>query len=64
MQGKGKSKILWISRNEPGNTLPGMKTSAVSFAKWLDRGSLWAFFTLEEGRYVDVSKYIEFAPVF
>ena len=25
--GEGKSKILWITRNEPGNTLPDMKIS-------------------------------------
>ena len=57
--GEGKSKILWITRNEPGNTLPGMKISAVGSATWLDQGSPWAFFTLEETAYnLDVSEYI------
>ena len=57
--GEGKSKILWITRNEPGNTLPGMKISAVGSATWLDQGSPWAYFSLEETAYnVDVSEYI------
>ena len=57
--GESKTKILWITRNEPGKTLAGMKTSAVGSATWLDQGSPWAFFTLEEVEYnVDVSGYI------
>jgi hypothetical protein len=57
--GEGKSKILWITRNEPGNTLPDMKISAVGSAMWLDQGSPWAFFMLEKTAYnVDVSEYI------
>jgi hypothetical protein len=57
--GEGKSKILWITRNEPGNTLPDMKISAVGSATWLDQGSPWAYFSLEETVYnVDVSEYI------
>lgn len=36
-----------------------MKLSATGSATWLDQGSLWAFFTLEETAYnVDVSEYI------
>jgi len=57
--GAGKSKILWITRNEPGNTLPDTKISAVGSATWLDQGGPWAYFTLEETAYnVDVSEYI------
>jgi hypothetical protein len=57
--GKGKSKILWITRNEPGDTLPGMKISATGSATWQDQGSPWAFFTIDEALYnADVSGYI------
>lgn len=57
--GEGKSKILWITRNEPGNTLPDMKISAVGSATWLDQGNPWAYFSLEKTAYnVDVSEYI------
>ena len=57
--GEGKSKVLWITRNEPGSTLPDMKIGAVGSAMWLDQGSPWAFFTLEETAYnVDVGEYI------
>jgi len=57
--GEGKSKILWITRNEAGGFLPGTKLSAVGSATWLDQGSPWAFFGLEETAYnVDVSAYI------
>ena len=57
--GKDKPKILWITRNEPGDTLPGMKISATGSATWLDQGNPWAFFTLEETAYnVDISEYI------
>jgi hypothetical protein len=57
--GEGKSKMLWITRNEAGDFLPGTKLSAVGSATWLDQGSPWAFFGLEEAAYnVDVSAYI------
>jgi hypothetical protein len=57
--GEGKSKILWITRNEPGDTLPGMKISATGSATWQDQGSPWAFFTIDEALYnADVSGYI------
>jgi hypothetical protein len=57
--GEGKSKILWITRNEPGAFLPDTKISAVGSATWLDMGSPWAFFTLEEAVYnANVSEYI------
>jgi hypothetical protein len=57
--GEGKSKILWITRNEPGSFIPGTKISAVGSATWLDQGKPWAFFSVEEMAYnLDVSAYI------
>jgi len=57
--GEGKSKILWITRNEAGATIPGSKLSAVGSAIWLDQGKPWAFFSVEEIVYnLDVSEYI------
>lgn len=58
--GEGKHKILWITRNEPGLFLPGTRISAVGSATWLDMGTPWAFFTLEDALYnADVSDYIQ-----
>ena len=57
--GEGKSKILWITRNEPGDTIPGMVLSATGSATWLDQGKPWAFFTLKDVKFnLDVSQYI------
>jgi hypothetical protein len=57
--GEGKKKILWITRNEPGPSIPGTKLSVSGSATWLDQGKPWAVFTLEEVKYnVDVSQYI------
>lgn len=57
--GEGKPKILWITRNGPGNYIEGTKLPASGSATWLDQGKPWAIFTLEEIDYnVDVSKYI------
>lgn len=57
--GEGKFKILWITRNEPGPTIPGTKIGAVGSATWLDQGRPWAVFTVEDAVYnVDVSTYI------
>lgn len=58
--GEGKTKILWITRNESGQTIPGNKLSAVGSATWMDQGKPWAIFTLEEVHYnVDVREYIQ-----
>ncbi|HEX2995189.1 MAG TPA: DUF6544 family protein [Anaerolineales bacterium] len=58
--GEGQKKILWITRNEPGPTLPGSKLSASGSATWLDQGKPWAIFTTGEINYnVNVSKYIQ-----
>lgn len=57
--GVGKAKILWITRNEPEIFFAGTKISALGSATWLDQGSPWAYFMVEELAYnVDVSKYI------
>jgi hypothetical protein len=57
--GDQAKKVLWITRNENGNTIEGTKLSAVGSATWLDQGKPWAVFTLEEVKYnVDVSEYI------
>ncbi|HEX2994070.1 MAG TPA: DUF6544 family protein, partial [Anaerolineales bacterium] len=57
--GETGTKILWITRNEPGSTIPGTKISASGSATWLDQGKPWAVFTLDEVNYnVDVSEYI------
>ncbi|NLE77082.1 MAG: hypothetical protein GX605_10085, partial [Chloroflexi bacterium] len=44
--GTDKPKILWITRNEAGPTLPGSKVGAVGSATWLDQGRPWAVFTV------------------
>ncbi len=57
--GEGKAKILWITRNETGPTMPDTMVSAVGSATWLDQGRPWATFTVEDAVYnVDVSEYI------
>lgn len=57
--GEGKSKILWITRFEPGALLPGANLGAVGSATWADQGVPWAVFTIAEALYnVDVSAYI------
>jgi hypothetical protein len=57
--GADQPKILWITRNLPGPTLPGLKLSATGSATWLDQGRPWAVMTLETIVYnADVSAYI------
>jgi len=57
--GEGSKKILWITRNEPGPTVPGTKLAASGSATWLDQGRPWAVFTIEDAVYnVDVAEYI------
>jgi hypothetical protein len=57
--GNQAKKILWITKNEAGETIEGTKLSAVGSATWFDMGKPWAVFTLEEVKYnVDVSEYI------
>lgn len=57
--GEDNSRILWITRNERGATIPGTKLNATGSATWLDQGKPWAYFTLEETAFnVDVQEYI------
>ncbi len=57
--GEGKARILWITRNEPGDLIPGTKIGAVGSATWMDQGRPWAFFSVEEIAYnLDVRAYI------
>jgi hypothetical protein len=57
--GEGKNKLLWITRNEQGNPIPGTEISAVASATWLDQGKPWATFMLEEMECnVDVIEYV------
>ncbi|HVN53046.1 MAG TPA: DUF6544 family protein [Anaerolineaceae bacterium] len=54
-----KAKILWITQGKGDQTLPGSPIQASGSATWLDQGTPWAEFTIEEIRYnVDVSDYI------
>lgn len=55
----GKAKILWILRNELTQPVAESNASPVGSAMWLDQGSPWAYFTVEELIFnVDVSTYI------
>jgi hypothetical protein len=57
--GPQAKKILWITRNMPGKKIEGTQLDSVGTATWLDQGTPWATFTLEEVDYnVDVSDYI------
>ena len=52
-------KILWITKNIPGNNIPGTKLSDTGSATWFDQGKPWAVFTLDEVDFiVDVTEYI------
>ncbi len=57
--GEGKPKILWITRNVGDSMFPGTKINSEGSATWLDQGTPWAYFTLEEMKYnVDSADYI------
>lgn len=57
--GEDKTKILWIARNEAGQPVAGTNINAVGSVMWLDQGTPWAIFNVEELVYnVDVSTYI------
>ena len=57
--GEGKHKILWITRNEGDAMFPGTKINSYGSATWLDQGTPWAYFSLEDMKYnVDVEDYI------
>jgi hypothetical protein len=58
--GPQAKKILWVTRNEAGAKIAGTPLSAVGSAIWLDQGSPWATFTIEQVNYnVDVSSYLQ-----
>jgi len=57
--GQGQPKILWIVRAEVGQPVPGTNISSVGSVMWLDQGTPWAYFNLEELIFnQDVSNYI------
>lgn len=57
--GEGNPKILWITRTEASQPLPGTKINTLGSVMWLDQGKPWAYFNVEEMVYnVDVSTYI------
>ena len=57
--GQGQPKILWIVRTEQGQPVAGTNISPAGSVMWLDQGSPWAYFNLEEVIYnVDVGEYI------
>ncbi len=52
--------ILWINEALEWRAVDGNATPTVSTATWLDEGTPWAVFTLEDMRYnVDVEDYIQ-----
>jgi len=53
-------KTLWINEALQWHDVDGSPTPALSAATWLDEGTPWAVFTVEDIRYnVDVSQYIQ-----
>jgi hypothetical protein len=53
------SKTLWINDAVAWGTVDGSTTAVTSAATWLDEGTPWAVFTVEDIRYnVDVEDYI------
>ena len=57
--GEDQPKILWILRNELKQPVAEGNTRSVGSAMWLDQGSPWAYFAVEELIFdVDVSTYI------
>jgi hypothetical protein len=57
--GEGKHKILWITRNVGDAMYPGTKINSEGSATWLDQGTPWAYFKVEEMKYnVDSADYI------
>jgi len=45
---EGQPKIPWSLRNEMNQPTSQSKVSSVWSAMWLDQGSPWAYFTVEE----------------
>jgi hypothetical protein len=54
-----KSKILWITETLGGTRIKDSPLGAVGSATWLDQGTPWAVFTVEDVVYnVDVKDYV------
>lgn len=57
--GESQPKILWILRHEPIKSMAEDRILSVGSAMWLDQGSPWAYFDVEEIIFnMDVSIYI------
>ena len=57
--GQDQPKIPWILRNEIKQSGTQGNVRSVGSAMWLDQGSPWAYFDVEEINFnVDVSAYI------
>ena len=52
-------KILWLNENLDYCTINGYTFGAVGSATWINEGTRWAVFTVEDIVYnVDVSEYV------
>jgi hypothetical protein len=52
-------KVLWIAANKTWSPLGGAMIAAVGTATWLDEGTPWATFTVEDVAYnTDVTEYV------
>jgi hypothetical protein len=53
------AKTLWINESLQWGSVAGNTTAQVGSATWLDQGTPWAVFTVEDIRYnVDVNEYV------
>jgi hypothetical protein len=59
--GPQAKKILWMTRTEPSTgVVPGTRIPDTGSAIWLDKGTPWANFTLEQAWYnVNIDQYIQ-----
>jgi hypothetical protein len=58
-KGATGEKVLWIATNKTWSRIGGMTMAAVGTATWLDEGTPWAVFTVEDAVYnTDVSQYV------
>ena len=53
------AKVLWINENREWGDIGGQLAMRVGAVTWMDVGTPWAIFTVEDIQYnVDVSEYI------
>ena len=53
------AKILWLNKSVEWQALNGITTNTVGSATWMDNGTPWAIFHVEDIRFnIDVSEYI------